>query len=162
MQVYVSYLEIYNDAGYDLLDPAREIHGFEDLPRVTVFEDASSGVSLRNLSLHVAADEEAALNLVSCMFTHLMGYVHLLPAAKFDNTSQDCAASSGLQLDCCHDVRGCMLCVSLPNPRLGIPTAQKPFWRWQFNARASMSKPGHRRSELNSKCPAWHLCRIRL
>ena len=66
MQVYVSYLEIYNDAGYDLLDPAREIHGFEDLPRVTVFEDASSGVSLRNLSLHVAADEEAALNLVSC------------------------------------------------------------------------------------------------
>ena len=60
----MSYLEIYNDAGYDLLDPAREIHGFEDLPRVTVFEDASSGVALRNLSLHVAADEEAALNLV--------------------------------------------------------------------------------------------------
>ena len=66
----MSYLEIYNDAGYDLLDPAREIHGFEDLPRVTVFEDASSGVSLRNLSLHVAADEEAALNLVSCAPAH--------------------------------------------------------------------------------------------
>ena len=66
----MSYLEIYNDAGYDLLDPAREIHGFEDLPRVTVFEDASSGVSLRNLSLHVAADEEAALNLVSCASAH--------------------------------------------------------------------------------------------
>ena len=64
-QVYVSYLEIYNDAGYDLLDPARNIHGFEDLPRVSVFEDAASGIALRNLSLHSAADEEAALNLVS-------------------------------------------------------------------------------------------------
>ena len=62
--MYVSYLEIYNDAGYDLLDPARNIHGFEDLPRVSVFEDASSGMALRNLSLHAATDEEAALNLV--------------------------------------------------------------------------------------------------
>ena len=61
----MSYLEIYNDAGYDLLDPARNIHGFEDLPRVSVFEDASSGVALRNLSLHGAPDEEACLNLVS-------------------------------------------------------------------------------------------------
>ena len=68
-QVYVSYLEIYNDAGYDLLDPARNIHGFEDLPRVSVFEDASSGMALRNLSLHSATDEEAALNLVGIICT---------------------------------------------------------------------------------------------
>jgi len=34
--VHVSYLEIYNDSGYDLLDPSLETHAksLEDLPKV--------------------------------------------------------------------------------------------------------------------------------
>ena len=64
-QVHVSYLEIYNDLGYDLLDPDREVRGMEDLPRVSVYEDEDGATRLRNLALHPAANEEAALNLVS-------------------------------------------------------------------------------------------------
>lgn len=33
-QVFISYLEIYNEIGYDLLDPAREVTQLEDMPQV--------------------------------------------------------------------------------------------------------------------------------
>ena len=36
LQVHISYLEIYNETGYDLLDPNREIEMLEDLPKVRV------------------------------------------------------------------------------------------------------------------------------
>jgi kinesin family protein 6/9 len=36
MQVHVSYLEIYNETCFDLLDPDREIKAMEDLPQVVV------------------------------------------------------------------------------------------------------------------------------
>ncbi len=32
--MHVSYLEIYNESGYDLLDPRKEIAKLEDLPKV--------------------------------------------------------------------------------------------------------------------------------
>lgn len=32
-EVRVSYLEIYNESGYDLLDPSHETKGLEDLPK---------------------------------------------------------------------------------------------------------------------------------
>ena len=35
----ISYLEIYLEAGYDLLDPSHETKGLEDLPKVTMHED---------------------------------------------------------------------------------------------------------------------------
>jgi len=35
MQVFISYLEIYNEIGYDLLDPTREVQAMEDLPQVS-------------------------------------------------------------------------------------------------------------------------------
>ena len=34
LQVHVSYLEIYNETGFDLLDPDREVKAMEDLPQV--------------------------------------------------------------------------------------------------------------------------------
>lgn len=33
VQVHISYLEIYNEVGYDLLDPTREVQAMEDLPQ---------------------------------------------------------------------------------------------------------------------------------
>ena len=33
-KAYVSYLEIYNEQGYDLLDPSHENKDLEDLPKV--------------------------------------------------------------------------------------------------------------------------------
>ena len=63
-EVRVSYLEIYNEAGYDLLDPSHETKGLEDLPKVTLQEDHDGRIHLRNLSAQLARNEEEALNLL--------------------------------------------------------------------------------------------------
>eukprot|EP00842_Homolaphlyctis_polyrhiza_P004252 jgi/Hompol1/4828/HPOL_003988-RA len=60
----VSYLEIYNEVGYDLLDSGRDAKKLEDLPKVTLQEDADEMIHLRNLSVVQAASEEDALNLL--------------------------------------------------------------------------------------------------
>ncbi|XP_064014390.1 kinesin-like protein KIF6 [Pogoniulus pusillus] len=61
---HVSYLEIYNECGYDLLDPRHEASRLEDLPKVTIMEDADQNIHLKNLSLQQASNEEEALNLL--------------------------------------------------------------------------------------------------
>ncbi|CAL5230078.1 g13535 [Coccomyxa viridis] len=63
-KVGISYLEIYNEAGYDLLAPAEETRVVEDLPRVHIMEDEDGRLHMRNLSLHAVASEEEALNLL--------------------------------------------------------------------------------------------------
>jgi kinesin family protein 6/9 len=63
-QIYVSYLELYNEAGYDLLDQSKETQKLEDLPRVTMQEDEDGNVHMRNLSATMANTEEEALNLL--------------------------------------------------------------------------------------------------
>ncbi|KAI8807854.1 kinesin-like protein KIF6-like protein [Cladochytrium replicatum] len=62
--IAVSYLEIYNEAGYDLLDSSRDAKKLEDLPRVQLFEDSEERVHLRNLSHIAVVNEEEALNLL--------------------------------------------------------------------------------------------------
>ncbi|XP_052275630.1 kinesin-like protein KIF6 isoform X2 [Dreissena polymorpha] len=61
---HISYLEIYNDNGYDLLDPKHEAAKLEDLPKVSLMEDSDQNIHLKNLSVHQAANEEEALNLL--------------------------------------------------------------------------------------------------
>ncbi|NXO93581.1 KIF6 protein, partial [Certhia brachydactyla] len=61
---HVSYLEIYNECGYDLLDPRHEASKMEDLPKVTIMEDSDQNIHLKNLSLQQATNEEEALNLL--------------------------------------------------------------------------------------------------
>ena len=65
---YISYLEIYNESGYDLLDPQHDQMGtkmtLEELPKVTMLEDDDGNVHLRGLSMHLANSEEDALNLL--------------------------------------------------------------------------------------------------
>ncbi|KAM6407145.1 kinesin-like protein KIF6 isoform 1-T1 [Pluvialis apricaria] len=61
---HVSYLEIYNECGYDLLDPRHEASRLEDLPKVTIMEDPDQNIHLKNLSLQQATSEEEALNLL--------------------------------------------------------------------------------------------------
>ncbi|NXA32630.1 KIF6 protein, partial [Eudromia elegans] len=61
---HVSYLEIYNECGYDLLDPRHEASRLDDLPKVTIMEDTDQNIHLKNLSLQQAANEEEALNLL--------------------------------------------------------------------------------------------------
>ncbi len=63
-KAYVSYLELYNETGYDLLDPSHETKALEDLPKVKMLEDEHGNFHLTNLSMHEASSEEDALNLL--------------------------------------------------------------------------------------------------
>uniref|UniRef100_A0AAQ5XNZ9 Kinesin motor domain-containing protein n=1 Tax=Amphiprion ocellaris TaxID=80972 RepID=A0AAQ5XNZ9_AMPOC len=60
----ISYLEIYNEVGYDLLDSRHEASRLEDLPKVMIMEDPDQNIHLRNLSMQQSANEEEALNLL--------------------------------------------------------------------------------------------------
>ncbi|XP_042300426.1 kinesin-like protein KIF6 isoform X1 [Sceloporus undulatus] len=62
--IHISYLEIYNECGYDLLDPRHEASKLEDLPKVTIMEDPDQNIHLKHLSLQQATNEEEALNLL--------------------------------------------------------------------------------------------------
>ena len=59
-EVRVSYLEIYNESGYDLLEPSHETKSLEDLPKVGLMEDAEGKIHLKNLSAQLARNEEEA------------------------------------------------------------------------------------------------------
>ena len=60
----MSYLELYNDQGYDLLDADHSSKNLFDLPKVEIREDEYGQFTLRNLSVHKAETEEDALNLL--------------------------------------------------------------------------------------------------
>eukprot|EP00898_Chlorokybus_atmophyticus_P000863 jgi/Chlat1/1778/Chrsp134S02115 len=62
--LHVSYLEIYNETGYDLLVDERGAKGLEDMPKVTLMEDEEHRIHLKNLSAHRCMTEEEALNLL--------------------------------------------------------------------------------------------------
>ncbi|CAF0834221.1 unnamed protein product [Brachionus calyciflorus] len=62
--MHISYLEIYNENGYDLLDPQHQASKLEDLPKVSLMEDEDNNIHLKNLSIHQANNEEEALNLL--------------------------------------------------------------------------------------------------
>lgn len=64
IKLNVSYLEIYNDDGYDLLDENQCTRNLQDLPKVIHREDANGNIVLSNLSVHRADNEEDALNLL--------------------------------------------------------------------------------------------------
>lgn len=61
-RVSVSYLEIYNEVGYDLLDSSRDAKRLEDFPRVLLREDEDQSIFLQGLSSHSVTSEEEALN----------------------------------------------------------------------------------------------------
>ncbi|ORX58423.1 kinesin-domain-containing protein [Piromyces finnis] len=62
--INISYLEIYNESGYDLLDSSREAKKLEDLPKVSLMEDEDNKIHIRNLASIPAVNEEEALNLL--------------------------------------------------------------------------------------------------
>ncbi|XP_020775106.2 kinesin-like protein KIF6 [Boleophthalmus pectinirostris] len=62
---HISYLEIYNDTGYDLLESRQDsMSRLEDLPKISIQEDPDQNVHLRNLSMLQSTNEEEALNLL--------------------------------------------------------------------------------------------------
>lgn len=70
---YVSYFELYNESGYDLLAHVDNQNGYndnveisklDDLPKVTMLEDEDGNYHFRNLSVNQVSTEEEALNLL--------------------------------------------------------------------------------------------------
>ncbi|XP_071503220.1 kinesin-like protein KIF6, partial [Diadema antillarum] len=65
LTVKVSYLEIYQEVGYDLLNPTtRPGNVVTHLPKVTVTDGPNDSCLVRNLSVHLAADERVAQSLL--------------------------------------------------------------------------------------------------
>ena len=62
--VAISYMEIYKESGYDLLDPNKEVKDIDDLPKVNFLEDENGHLHFRNLSVNPAPTEEEALSLL--------------------------------------------------------------------------------------------------
>jgi kinesin family protein 6/9 len=62
--VSISYLEIYNNNGFDLLDPNNEGKNLEDLPKVGMREDEDGVVHLSNIANVPVGSKEDALNLL--------------------------------------------------------------------------------------------------
>lgn len=61
---YISYLEIYNENVYDLLDRSHTEKPIENWTKVTLLDDDEGDMHFRNLSVFEAASEEEALNLL--------------------------------------------------------------------------------------------------
>jgi kinesin family protein 6/9 len=62
---YISYLEIYNQSGYDLLMQNNNSNAaFEEVPKVSMLEDEYGNFHFKNLSLQTVTSEEDALNLL--------------------------------------------------------------------------------------------------
>lgn len=63
-EISVSYLEIYNNDGFDLLNENHTTKNLHDLPKVIPRENANEEIVLSGLSVHKAQNEEDALNLL--------------------------------------------------------------------------------------------------
>eukprot|EP00118_Oscarella_pearsei_P005077 m.22717 g.22717 ORF g.22717 m.22717 type:complete len:941 (+) comp28387_c0_seq1:162-2984(+) len=63
--VEISFLELYQEVGYDLLNPGLRNDGMTtELPKVTVLQADQKNVVFRNLTMHVAASEKVAQSLL--------------------------------------------------------------------------------------------------
>ncbi|KYF42311.1 putative kinesin-related protein 3A [Toxoplasma gondii ARI] len=63
--VAISYLEVYQDKGYDLLTKAQvDARRLDDLQKVAASEDEDGNIILRGLSVNAAPTEEEALHLL--------------------------------------------------------------------------------------------------
>jgi kinesin family protein 6/9 len=62
--VSISYLEIYNNDGYDLLHQNHNAKQLEELPKVIIRENANKQFLLYNLNIHKVENEEDALYLL--------------------------------------------------------------------------------------------------
>eukprot|EP00474_Spongospora_subterranea_P001867 CRZ02325.1 hypothetical protein [Spongospora subterranea] len=60
--VHISYLEIYNNNGYDLLDPDHDNKKLEDLQKVVLMDDENGNTRLSHISVQPASSAEDALN----------------------------------------------------------------------------------------------------
>ncbi|XP_023013193.2 uncharacterized protein [Leptinotarsa decemlineata] len=64
--IYISYMEIYNEVGYDLLSPKQHniARSLEELPKIALLEDRKGEAHIRNLSVLPVTTEQDAMRLL--------------------------------------------------------------------------------------------------
>ncbi|VEN62880.1 unnamed protein product, partial [Callosobruchus maculatus] len=64
--IHISYMEIYNEIGYDLLHPRQinSVSSLEELPRIIIMEDRKGEAHIQNLSVVPVVTEEEAMKLL--------------------------------------------------------------------------------------------------
>lgn len=63
ISLLISYMEIYNEVAYDLLGASEVSSDIEAFPRVTLQDDESGTLHMRNLSLHAVSSVDEAVDL---------------------------------------------------------------------------------------------------
>lgn len=61
---FLSYLEIYNENGYDLLHSGLSSGRIEDLKKVQLLEDSQQQIHIKNLTVHPIKSEDEAMQLL--------------------------------------------------------------------------------------------------
>jgi len=61
-ELSVSYIEIYNESAYDLLEERNGDSNFEQWPKITLMEDEENRFCFRNGSVNICKTEEEALD----------------------------------------------------------------------------------------------------
>ena len=62
--VFISYMEIYNENAYDLLDNNNNNNNIDNWKKITVYEDNNNNIMLKNLGLIKVENEQQALDLL--------------------------------------------------------------------------------------------------
>lgn len=63
-QIYVSYMEIYNENAYDLLDKKHLETPIENWNKIILFEDDFGNIHLKNISVHDCQNEQEGIDLL--------------------------------------------------------------------------------------------------
>ena len=63
-ELFISYLEIYNENAYDLLDKAHSEVDIDNWKKIIVYEDNYNNIMLKNLSMIKVENEQQALDLL--------------------------------------------------------------------------------------------------
>ncbi len=63
-EIFISYLEIYNESAYDLLNRHHSELEIENWKKIIVYEDNSGNIMMKNLSLIKVENEQQALDLL--------------------------------------------------------------------------------------------------
>ena len=99
-KIYVSYLEIYNENAYDILDKSKGSKTLEQWGKVTVQDDADGEAQLNNLRVYECISEEQALSLL-----FLGNSNRITSATKMNMASSRSHAIFTLSISCTSEVR---------------------------------------------------------
>lgn len=76
--VYATFMEIYNEYGYDILEPKHSESPMEKWTKIQLYEDTYGNLHLKNLSIHQIYSEQEGIDLV--MMGNFIRHVSATPS----------------------------------------------------------------------------------